>query len=87
MPEEWATSAQWVESCMDFRNSLDTVQKRMISCPCWELNPDSSVHDINSIRIKLKCNCSTEMDVCLTSKCHQVHVLSTCLSLAHELSI
>jgi hypothetical protein len=40
--QERVTSTHWIRGWVGSRASLDAVEKRKISCPCQELNPNFS---------------------------------------------
>jgi hypothetical protein len=41
---ERAPGAHWIGGWMGPSTGLDAVEKRRISCPCWEANPSSPAH-------------------------------------------
>jgi hypothetical protein len=43
-PWEIAHSNHWIVGWVDPRASLDTAEKKKISCPGWESNPDHPAH-------------------------------------------
>jgi hypothetical protein len=40
-PRESSPGTHWIGGWVGCRAGLDAMNKEEISCPCWELNPDS----------------------------------------------
>jgi hypothetical protein len=45
-PEERAQSAHWRGGWVGPRASLNAVENRKVSCPCWESNPRHPAHNL-----------------------------------------
>jgi hypothetical protein len=52
-PGERAPGTHWIGGWIGLRTGLDAVEKRKISCPYWESNPNSSAVQSIAIPIEL----------------------------------